>query len=218
MPPRAACNPMLAGAPPQGGSHAVLLLAWALLKDATASPGSPLAAGAASPGPAGGVHRGGAGAGGAQQLLEEAGRGGALGALGAMLRSTAFQLDGDADHRAVCAGVAYRLMCQLLAFDAAAHSEVMRSLVRVSDERARGGAPPGAAPGTPPAGAGAASPLALVPAGAPGGAPQDDMAALLRCLAAVFAAAPGLWVDEIGGERHLLVATFMSHVSRLLGG
>lgn len=161
-------------------------------------------------------------AGSTQQLLQEAGRGGALGALAALLRGTAFQLDHEAEHRQLCAGVVYRLVVQLLAFDAGMHLEVMRSLVKVSEERARGGGGGVTGAAAAAAGAGAGS-MALVPAGqgaggAGGGAGAgvvvaDDICALLRCLAAVFAAAPGLWFDELGGERHQLVSGLMSHVS-----
>ncbi|KAI8466819.1 MAG: hypothetical protein J3K34DRAFT_524227 [Monoraphidium minutum] len=218
----AAIAPAAGGAPAQGGPHAVLLLAWALLKDAAASPGSPLAPpGPASPGPAAPAPRAGGGAGGAQALLEEAGRGGALGALASILRSTAFKLDGEPDHRGVCAEVAYRLVGQLLMFDAGTHQEVMRRLIKASDEAARaaGGAALPAAPPLAPPGGGGGGALALVPAGGGGAggaaaaAAPDDMVALLRCLAAVFAAAPSLWFDELGGERHQLVSGLMSHLA-----
>lgn len=69
---------------------------------------------------------------------------------------------------------------------------------------------------------GSGSQLALVPFTQAGGAGtashtaaqlQDDMASLLRSLAAVFETKPALWYDGVGADGYQLVAGLMSHVS-----
>jgi hypothetical protein len=103
---------MLADAAPDNSYHAVLLLAWGLLHGAASqqgASGSGLAAGTAAAAAPGMMT--------AAELLEAAGKQGALTLLASILKSTSFKMEVELEHKQLCAMSVYRLITELLMFD-----------------------------------------------------------------------------------------------------
>ena len=84
---------------------AVLLMAWGLLRAAVSRAGGGAAAAGAGPVAA------------PIELLNAAGKHGALAVLASILKGTSFKMEVEEEHKQLCAMTVYRLITELLVFD-----------------------------------------------------------------------------------------------------